>query len=42
MHVRNNIEELSSVAEETDLLFLKELLESPVVNSLIKVSMCSI
>lgn len=38
MHVKNNIQQLRSVAEDTDLLFLKELLDSPVVNSLVKVS----
>ncbi|XP_044006469.1 protein PALS2 isoform X2 [Aphidius gifuensis] len=36
MHVKNNIQQLRSVAEDTDLLFLKELLDSPVVNSLVK------
>lgn len=38
MHVRENIEELGKVAvDDTDLLFLKGLLDSPVVNSLVKV-----
>ncbi|XP_012262525.2 MAGUK p55 subfamily member 2 [Athalia rosae] len=37
MHVRENIEELGKVADDTDLLFLKGLLDSPVVTSLIKV-----
>ncbi|XP_046746892.1 MAGUK p55 subfamily member 2 isoform X2 [Diprion similis] len=39
-HVRDNIEELGKLqvaADDTDLLFLKGLLDSPVVNSLIKV-----
>ncbi|XP_043288288.1 protein PALS2 isoform X2 [Venturia canescens] len=37
MHVRDNIEELGKVAaDDTDLLFLKGLLDSPVVNSLVK------
>jgi len=38
MHVRDNIEELGKVADDTDLLFLKGLLDSPVVTSLVKVS----
>lgn len=38
MHVRDNIEELGKVANDTDLLFLKGLLDSPVVTSLVKVS----
>ncbi|XP_015174510.1 PREDICTED: MAGUK p55 subfamily member 6 isoform X2 [Polistes dominula] len=37
MHVRENLEELGKVANDTDLLFLKGLLDSPVVNSLVKV-----
>ncbi|EFN87862.1 MAGUK p55 subfamily member 6 isoform X2 [Harpegnathos saltator] len=37
MHVRDNIEELGKVADDTDLLFLKGLLDSPVVTSLVKV-----
>ncbi|KAK0076829.1 hypothetical protein PV326_010500 [Microctonus aethiopoides] len=38
MHVRENIEELGKVTvDDTDLLFLKGLLDSPVVNSLVKV-----
>lgn len=38
MHVRDNIEQLGKVAaDDTDLLFLKGLLDSPVVNSLVKV-----
>ncbi|XP_063993784.1 protein PALS2 isoform X2 [Diachasmimorpha longicaudata] len=36
MHVRDNIQELGTVADDTDLLFLKGLLDSPVVTSLIK------
>ncbi|XP_076243941.1 uncharacterized protein LOC143185091 [Calliopsis andreniformis] len=36
MHVRDNLEELGKVAEDTDLLFLKGLLDSPVVTSLVK------
>lgn len=38
MHVRDNLEELGKVADDTDLLFLKGLLDSPVVTSLVKVS----
>lgn len=38
MHVRDNLEKLGKVADDTDLLFLKGLLDSPVVNSLVKVS----
>lgn len=41
MHVRDNIEELGKVADNTDLLFLKGLLDSPVVTSLVKVSECT-
>ncbi|XP_011871065.1 PREDICTED: MAGUK p55 subfamily member 2 isoform X3 [Vollenhovia emeryi] len=37
MHVRDNLEELGEVADDTDLLFLKGLLDSPVVTSLVKV-----
>ncbi|XP_035733941.1 MAGUK p55 subfamily member 6-like isoform X2 [Vespa mandarinia] len=37
MHVRENLEELGKVANDTDLLFLKGLLDSPVVTSLVKV-----
>nr|XP_033189905.1 MAGUK p55 subfamily member 2 isoform X3 [Bombus vancouverensis nearcticus] len=37
MHVRDNLEELGKVADDTDLLFLKGLLDSPVVTSLVKV-----
>lgn len=38
-HVRENLEELNDVgANETDLLFLKSLLDSPTMRSLIKVS----
>ncbi|XP_015601085.1 MAGUK p55 subfamily member 6 isoform X3 [Cephus cinctus] len=37
IHVRENLEELGKVAEDTDLLFLKGLLDSPVVTSLVKV-----
>ncbi|XP_020277840.1 MAGUK p55 subfamily member 6 isoform X3 [Pseudomyrmex gracilis] len=37
MHVRDNIDELGKVADDTDLLFLKGLLDSPVVTSLVKV-----
>ncbi|XP_076290333.1 MAGUK p55 subfamily member vari isoform X2 [Lasioglossum baleicum] len=37
MHVRDNLEELGKVADDTDLIFLKGLLDSPVVNSLVKV-----
>ncbi|XP_034934871.1 MAGUK p55 subfamily member 6-like isoform X2 [Chelonus insularis] len=36
MHVRENLEELGRVADDTDLVFLKGLLESPIVNSLVK------
>ncbi|XP_074099697.1 MAGUK p55 subfamily member vari isoform X4 [Cotesia typhae] len=36
MHVRENIQELGKVAEDTDLLFLKGLLDSPIVNSLVR------
>ncbi|KAG7207514.1 hypothetical protein KM043_009146 [Ampulex compressa] len=36
MHVRDNLEELGKVADDTDLLFLKGLLGSPVVTSLVK------
>ncbi|KAF7409396.1 hypothetical protein HZH68_003777 [Vespula germanica] len=39
MHVRENLEELGKVANDTDLLFLKGLLDSPVVTSLVKVSL---
>ena len=38
MHVRDNLDELGKVADDTDLLFLKGLLDSPVVTSLVKVS----
>lgn len=38
MHVRDNLGELGKVADDTDLLFLKGLLDSPVVTSLVKVS----
>lgn len=38
MHVRDNIEELGKVADETNLLFLKGLLDDPVVESLVRVS----
>ncbi|XP_033207772.1 MAGUK p55 subfamily member 6 isoform X2 [Belonocnema kinseyi] len=37
MHVRDNIEELGKVADETNLLFLKGLLDDPVVESLVRV-----
>ncbi|XP_012270090.1 MAGUK p55 subfamily member 2 [Orussus abietinus] len=37
VHVRENLEELGKVADDTDLLFLKGLLDSPVVASLVKV-----
>ncbi|XP_044587928.1 protein PALS2 isoform X2 [Cotesia glomerata] len=36
MHVRENVQELGKVAEDTDLLFLKGLLDSPIVNSLVR------
>ncbi|XP_057333228.1 MAGUK p55 subfamily member 2 isoform X1 [Microplitis mediator] len=36
MHVRENIKDLGKVADDTDLLFLKGLLDSPVVNSLVR------
>lgn len=39
MHVRENIKDLGKVADDTDLLFLKGLLDSPVVNSLVRVSL---
>lgn len=38
MHVRDNIDELGKVADETNLLFLKGLLDDPVVESLVRVS----
>jgi len=41
MHVRDNIGELGKVADDTDLLFLKGLLDSPIVASLAKVSECA-
>lgn len=37
-HVRDNIEEIDVDAHDTDLIFLKGLLDSPVVKSLVKVS----
>ena len=38
-HVRDNIDDLNGIgANETDLLFLKSLLDSPTMRSLVKVS----
>lgn len=41
-HIRDNMDEINNhvKAKETDIIFLKNLMDNPIVESLIKVSCC--